>query len=85
MDLFTVLFILFIIVPILGVLSVSLTTILNILGWICLVWGGLMALASDSTSREKRWLVFVLHGIVALIIFAIASSCEGQKIYDLFF
>ena len=85
MDLFTVLFILFIIVPILGVLSVSLTTILNILGWICLVWGGLMALACDSTSREKRWLVFILHGIVALILFAFASSYVGQKIYNLFF
>lgn len=85
MDLFTVLFILFIIVPVLGVLSVSLTTILNILGWICIVWGGLMALASDSICREKRWLIFILHGIVALVLFAIASSCEGQKIYNLLF
>lgn len=85
MDLFTVIFILFIIVPVLGVLSVSLTTILNILGWICIVWGGLMALASDSISREKRWLIFILHGIVALVLFAIASSCEGQKIYNLLF
>lgn len=85
MDLITVLIILFVAVPILVALSISLTTILNVLGWVCLAWGCLMALASDTTNQGKRWLVFILHGIVALILFAIANSCEGQRIYDLIF
>lgn len=85
MDLFTVLIILFVILPVLAVLSISATTVLNILGWIFLGWGALMAWASDIISREKRWLIFIIHGIIALILFVIASSCKGQKLYDLIF